>query len=130
TFCITKHSSGQCVAPISVFPYIEDFETSDGSWTSGGFGSDWAWGTPSKAVITGAASGTKCWIIGGLTGNSYTNGEASWLQSPCFDFSTLQYPYISFNVFWETERRFDGANFKYSTDLGFPGQMWDLHLRL
>jgi len=118
TFCITKHSSAQCAAPVSVFPYTEDFETSNGSWTSGGVGSDWAWGAPAKAVITGAASGTNCWITGGLTGNSYTNGEASWLQSPCFDFSTLQYPYLSFNVFWEMERRFDGANLQFSTDLG------------
>jgi gliding motility-associated-like protein len=85
---------------------------------AGGTGSDWAWGSPSKPLISGAASGTKCWITGGLTGSAYSNGEASWLVSPCFDFSTLQYPFISFNVFWETERRFDGANFQYSTDLG------------
>jgi len=26
---------------------------------------------------------------GGLTGSSYNNGENSWLQSPCFDFSAL-----------------------------------------
>ena len=118
TFCITQNSHAQCATPISTFPYTEDFEITNGSWITGGTGSDWAWGSPSKPVITGAASGLKCWITGGLTGSSYTNGEASWLQSPCFDFSALQYPYISFSVFWEMERRFDGANLQYSTDIG------------
>lgn len=111
-------TNAQCSTPISVFPYNEGFETSNGNWTTGGNFSDWAWGTPAKAFINGAASGTKCWIVGGLTGSSYNDAEASWLQSPCFDFTSLQYPYISFAVFWEMERRFDGASFQYSTDLG------------
>ena len=118
TFCISQKSNAQCTTPVSVFPYTEGFEITNGGWTAGGTGSDRAWGTPSKPVITGAATGTKCWIIGGLTGSSYTNGEASWLQSPCFDFTGLQYPFISFNVFWEMEQRFDGAGFQFSTNLG------------
>ncbi|MFZ4058058.1 MAG: gliding motility-associated C-terminal domain-containing protein [Ferruginibacter sp.] len=97
---------------------MEDFESSNGGWTINGVQPDWAWGTPQKAIINTAASGQKCWITGGLTGNSYNGGEASWLQSPCFDFSTLRYPYIRFKVFWETERQFDGANFQLSTDNG------------
>jgi gliding motility-associated-like protein len=101
-----------------VFPYTEGFETTNGSWTTGGSLSDWTWGTPAKTVIDGAATGAKCWIVGGLTGSSYNDAEASWLQSPCFDFTGLQYPYISFSVFWEMEQRFDGAGFQYSTNLG------------
>jgi gliding motility-associated-like protein len=118
TFCITQKSRAQCAAPITVFPYNEGFEATDGGWTTGGTLSDWAWGTPAKTVITAAASGTKCWIVGGLNGNSYNDGEASWLQSPCFDFTGIQFPYISFSVFWEMERRFDGGGFQYSTNLG------------
>lgn len=117
-FCFSQKAIAQCTTPISSFPYTEGFEANNGNFTTGGTASDWAWGTPNKPVITGAATGTKCWIIGGLTGSSYSNGERSWLQSPCFDFTTLQYPHISFNVFWETERQFDGAGFQYSTDLG------------
>ncbi len=117
-FCSIQKSIAQCATPISVFPYTEGFEANNGSWTTGGTASDWAWGTPAKTVITGAATGTKCWIVGGLTGSSYNDGEASWLQSPCFDFTGLQYPYISFAVFWEMERKFDGAGFQYSTNLG------------
>jgi gliding motility-associated-like protein len=117
-FCYAQKAIAQCATPINSFPYTEGFETNNGNWTSGGTGNDWAWGTPAKPVITGAANGTRCWIVGGLTGSSYTDGERSWLQSPCFDFTSLQYPHISFNVFWEMEQRFDGGGFQYSTDLG------------
>lgn len=118
SFFISERSNAQCGTPISVFPYTEGFETTNGSWTSGGTGSDWAWGTPAKSTINAAATGSKCWITGGLTPGPYSNGEASWLQSPCFDLTTVRHPYISFAVFWETERRFDGATLQYSTNLG------------
>ena len=118
TLCLTQKSVAQCATPISIFPYTQGFEVTNGGWTPGGTASDWAWGTPSKPVITGAATGAKCWIVGGLTGNDYNDGEASFLKSPCFNFTAVQYPYISFNVFWETEQRFDGAGFQYSTNLG------------
>lgn len=110
--------SAQCGSPINSFPYTEGFEITNGGWVAGGTGSDWAWGTPSKPVISGAGGGTKCWVIGGLTGSSYTNAEASWIQSPCFDFTSLQYPYIEFKVFWEMEQQFDGGSFQYSLDNG------------
>jgi len=108
----------QCTTYINSFPYLEGFETSNGNWVSGGSGDDWAWGTPAKPVINTAGAGTKCWMIGGLTGGSYTNSEASYLQSPCFDFTLLVHPYISFKVFWEMEYQFDGASLQYSTDDG------------
>ncbi|HMO62350.1 MAG TPA: gliding motility-associated C-terminal domain-containing protein [Ferruginibacter sp.] len=108
----------QCNQPVSSFPYFEDFEASDGGWFAGGTVSDWAWGSPTKDVISAAGSGANCWITGGLTGNYYNNGQASWLQSPCFDFTNLQSPYIRFKVFWETEQGFDGANLQYSVNNG------------
>ncbi len=117
-FCTSQKTNAQCATPISAFPYNEGFETTNGGFTTGGIGSDWIWGTPAKPLITGAATGTGCWVVGGLTGSSYNDGERSWLQSPCFDFTSLQYPHISFNVFWEMEQRFDGGGFQYSTDLG------------
>lgn len=110
--------SAQCATPISSFPYNEDFESTNGGFLPGGSFSDWTWGTPAKAVITGAANGNKCWITGGLTGGAYNNSESSTLTSPCFDFSSLVNPQISFSVFWETEKKFDGANLQYSTDQG------------
>ncbi|MBC7933902.1 MAG: gliding motility-associated C-terminal domain-containing protein [Rhizobacter sp.] len=112
-----------CTGTVSSFPYNEGFETSQGSWIAGGTMSDWAWGAPSKSVITGAGGGNRCWVTGGLSGSSYNNGENSWLMSPCFDFSTLINPGIRFKLFWETEQRFDGAGFQYTMD---GGNTWNL----
>lgn len=109
------HLFPQC---ISSFPYFEDFETNNGNWISGGTGNDWAWGQVSKSVISQAASGSNCWVQGGLVNSFYNLGERSYLQSPCFDFSTLQYPYISFQIFWESERTYDGSNLQYSINGG------------
>lgn len=118
-FCIgTLNCWAQCATAINLFPYNEGFELTNGGWVSGGTGNDWAWGIPSKPVISSAGSGTKCWVVGGLTAGAYTDGTSSWLQSPCFDMSGLSYPYISFKVFWEMEQRFDGASFQYSLDNG------------
>lgn len=111
-------SYAQCTSPISTFPYQEDFETSNGGWTAGGAGNDWAWGAPSKPLISSAGSGSKCWITGGLTTSFYGLGQKSWIQSPCFNFSNLNFPYLTFKVFWETEKQYDGANLQYSTDGG------------
>ena len=117
-FAFALSASAQCTGNVSVFPYHEGFENGDGNWTHGGTASDWVLGTPTKPVISGAAAGTQCWITGGLSGSSYNNGENSWLQSPCFDFTSLVNPQISFSVFWETEKKYDGANMEYSTDAG------------
>lgn len=119
---LSKLSFAQpCPGAIASFPFNETFEASNGNWVPGGAAPDWAWGTPTKPVINAAGEGTKCWITGGLTNSSYNNGENSWLQSPCFDFTTLVHPRISFKIFWETEKKFDGASFQYSTD----GTVWN-----
>ena len=110
--------AAQCITPISVFPFSEGFETSDGNWTIGGSASSWAWGSPAKPVINTAGGGSKCWTTGSLNNGFYNSGESSWLQSPCFDFTNLAFPYISVKIWWETERGFDGSNLQFSTDNG------------
>lgn len=118
-FSLFYHNTvAQCTTTINTFPYLENFESGNGSFTSGGISSSWQWGTIAKPVITGAASGSKGWTTGGLTGSRYNNGEDSWLMSPCFNLTNLTNPQISFKVFWETERRFDGAMIEYSTNSG------------
>jgi len=111
-------ASAQCGAPITTFPYHEDFENSPGGWVSGGNASDWAWGMPNKPTINMAGSGLNCWVTGGLTGSFYGLGQRSFVESPCFDFALLPKPYIRFKIWWESEQRFDGANFQYSLDNG------------
>jgi gliding motility-associated-like protein len=111
-------AESQCIATINQFPYREGFENNDGGWVAEGVGSDWAWGSPAKSIITSAASGNKCWITGGLISGPYNSGEASWLKSPCFDFSQLSLPKISMKIFWDTEQQYDGASLQYSFDGG------------
>lgn len=113
-----KRSAAQCTQTISSFPYSESFETGNGGWVPGGTASDWSWGTPLKTVINSAGSGSKCWVNGTLTQSSYTNNQNSTLTSPCFNFSTLTQPYIKMKIFWETEKKYDGATFQYSIDGG------------
>ncbi|CAN5285894.1 hypothetical protein BH11BAC6_BH11BAC6_06440 [soil metagenome] len=121
-FVVAFHNSfAQYSSPLSVFPYHEDFELDRDNWFPGGVSPDWAWGTPAKQVIDAAGNGSKCWITGGLSGSSYNAAEYSWLQSPCFDFSALDYPYITFKIFWETEWKYDGASMEYSLD---GGNIW------
>jgi gliding motility-associated-like protein len=107
----------QCGVPISSFPYEEGFEAAP-AWTAGGQFSDWAWGTPAKPIINTPGGGQNSWVVGGLVGQSYNDGQQSWLESPCFDLSGLAYPWISFKIFWETERLYDGLGFQYSLDEG------------
>jgi gliding motility-associated-like protein len=116
-YAVTAYS--QC---INTFPYTEDFEATNGNWVSGGSGNDWAWGAVSKNVIAQAAGGANCWVTGGLTNSFYNLGEQSYVQSPCFDFSTLTQPYIRFKILWETENGYDGAGFQYSIDGGTTWQ--------
>lgn len=108
----------QCSSSINTYPYTQDFEASNGGWFSGGTNSSWAWGIVRKNVITQAASGTNCWVTGGLADSQYNNGEYSYIQSPCFDLSSLTNPYLSVKIFWETENRYDGASMQYSIDSG------------
>lgn len=113
----TIRMTAQCGTVISTFPYNEGFEAGP-AWTSGGTNSDWAWGSPSHPTISSAGGGTKCWTTGGLSGSFYNYSESSWLMSPCFDFSILNYPWISFKMFWEDEYKYDGMTFQYSLNGG------------
>jgi hypothetical protein len=115
----TEKTCAQCVGlPISTFPYLEDFESGPNGWASGGLDPDWAWGTPAKAVINSAGTGTKCWISGGLTASFYNLGQRSFVESPCFNFTNLEHPYIRLKVWWDTEFQYDGANLQYTINDG------------
>jgi len=103
---------------VNTYPYFENFETNNGGWLPGGNLSTWAYGTPAKTVIQGASSGTKAYVTGGLGTGTYNNNEDSFILGPCFDFSTLQNPWISLRIWWHAETVWDGSNVQYSTDFG------------
>ena len=108
----------QCATTINTFPYNEGFETSTGGWVSGGIADDWAWGNPNKLYIQNAGGGSKCFVTGGLNGSTYNLGERSYVTSPCFNFTNLINPHVSFKIYWESEYNFDGTTFQYSTNNG------------
>ena len=102
---------------VSTYPYVEDFELGPGAWFATGTNSTWAWGTPNKTVIQGAASGTKAWTTGGLTGD-YLDDEQSFLEGPCFDLSVVNSPWVGTDVWWNAEFSWDGAALQASVDGG------------
>ena len=113
---------------ITVYPHVDDFEAAPtwtaftaptSTWTS----SDWAWGHPNHAyVIQSAGSGTNCWCVGKLTGAFYNFWQQSYVQSPCFNFTNLQYPHVKFKLFYDSEYKYDGANLQSSIDGGTTWQ--------
>ncbi len=106
------------IPSVSTFPYIEDFELGNGGWLPGGVNGTWAYGTPAKPTIIGAASGTKAYVTGGLGTGSYSNNDQSFVLGPCFNLSTLQNPWMSMKAWWFSEFSWDGTNVQYTTNFG------------
>ncbi len=110
-------------AIISSFPYLENFESSDGGWYTGGKNSSWQYGTPSSPKISGAASGSKAWKTS-LTGG-YNDLEYSYLYSPCFNVTGMTNPTLSMSIALDLEdcgnTQCDAAWVEYSAD----GKIWN-----
>ncbi|BAO77699.1 T9SS type A sorting domain-containing protein [Winogradskyella sp. PG-2] len=110
-------------AQITSYPYIEDFETGAGGWTSEGVNSSWQLGTPSFGSFNSAASGLNAWVTN-LTG-FYNSDENSALVSPEFDLSSLINPVVNFSLIWQTycfNGVCDGAVLQSSIDNGLTWQ--------
>ncbi len=106
---------------ISSFPYFEDFEASNGGFSTQWISdlqpsTSWQWGQPNAAIINHASSGNNCWVTN-LSGN-YSSPEDSYILSPCFDFSTLTLPIIDFDIWYETAVA-DFIQLEYSIDSSY-----------
>lgn len=109
---------------ISTFPYYEDFETGQNGWTiNNGPVGTWAFGTPAKTTINSAASGSNAFVTGGLGTGTYLNGDNSYVEGPCFDFTNVCDPVVSLNVWWNAEFSWDGMNIFTSIDGGTTWQL-------
>jgi hypothetical protein len=108
-------------AQINTFPYFEDFESGQGGWVASGIDVSWSFGTPAKAIIQGAASGSNAWVNGGLRA-TYPNDEISQMLGPVFNFSGLSAPRISLKIWWQTEFSWDGAVLQSSINNGTSWQ--------
>ncbi|NTS39715.1 S8 family serine peptidase [Flavisolibacter sp. BT320] len=108
---------------VTSFPYLENFESSNGYFYAEGNRSSWAWGTPNSRRIKGAASRTKAWKTN-LEG-TYTERELSYLYSPCFNLAGMSKPTLSFSVALDIEdcgtALCDAAWVEYSSD----GLTWE-----
>ncbi len=110
---------------ISSYPYLQNFESTNGACYTNGRLSTWQYGTPSSTVINRAASGTKAWKTN-INGN-YEDEEESYFYTPCFNVSGLTNPTLSFSVAMDLEQcpvnqggPCDQAWIEYSTD----GKVW------
>ncbi|MFH1321854.1 MAG: CARDB domain-containing protein [Bacteroidota bacterium] len=104
------------------FPYLEDFESGQGGWSSGGISPTWAFGTPAKNTINSAGSGVNSWVTGGLSTGLHNSNESSYAIGPCFDFSALGNPVIRLNIWWNSESSWDGTVLQSSIDYGATWQ--------
>lgn len=101
--------------------YVQLFETWGGGWEVSGENPSWEYGKPDKQEIPNAASGEFAWVTS-LAG-SYNTSEASFLTSPCFDFSELDTdPVIAFSINLDMQQDFDGVWLETSVD---GGQNWE-----
>lgn len=109
-------------AQITSFPYTEDFESGPGGWASGtsNFVDSWILGTPNYNVINQAApGGTMSWYT---DTTDFETSEYSHVISPEFDFSGLNYPIISLDIWWDLVTDVDGAVLQSSTNGGSSWQ--------
>ncbi|HRW62068.1 MAG TPA: T9SS type A sorting domain-containing protein, partial [Bacteroidales bacterium] len=98
--------------------YFEDFEapTNITGWAVDILNSSenysWQWGIPSGEKIDTAASGLNAYVTN-LDGN-YSNNEISYVSSPCFDFTQMEKPMLSFDFISDLELNKDGVILEYS----------------
>lgn len=104
---------------VNSYPYLQEFETSDGGFYSTGKNSTWEWGQPAGITISKAPNGSKIWATN-LSGNYFDN-ESSYLVTPCFDLTGLMRPVFSFSHIYEVEQDYDYSWVEYSTD----GKIWN-----
>lgn len=100
--------------PYLDLPYSQNFtpadtlnkNSGDGFWFGGGENNTWKYST---------IDGKKYWATNGES--DYVAGDSAWLESPCFNFSNVQKPMISFNLS-AVAASTDGLALYYSTDNG------------
>ena len=104
---------------ITSLPYTQNFEGGAASWTTAVIGTglnNWVLGTPAKAVLAGAYSGTQAWVTN-LTA-SYDNNHDAAVVSPQMDFTTVTNPVLRFYHKFAVEAGWEGFVVETSIDGG------------
>lgn len=114
--------------PTYVAPYTATFEQDSGFWEARGASVSWQCGIP--VGIPNATPTNKVWKT--KLNGSYNANEISYIESPCFDMSNIDFPMISFDIWHELEHNKDGLALLYSTNygnswdtLGKQGDLWN-----
>jgi hypothetical protein len=105
-----------CSNYFNSYPYLEGFEDGANGWSTGGTDPSWELGTPSNIIISSASSGENAWVTD-LDGD-HNNNEASYIESPCFNFSQLSTPTIDLDIWYNTDGNNDGAALLATKDGG------------
>lgn len=95
--------------------YVEDFESSNGGWTTSAISSPapWQWGISSGLDLTGCL-GTRGWATN-LSG-TYNNSALEYLESPVINVTNPQEVQLRISI--DTENSWDGVNLWVSADGG------------
>ena len=108
--------AAQCMSPITAFLYLEDFENA-AAWTAGGTSSGLGLGRSAHPSINTAGGGMNSWCRR-LTGAFTTSARCPGWKAPASTWSGMDHQPVSFQLFWEVERQYDGLGLQVSTDGG------------
>ncbi|HLO58356.1 MAG TPA: tandem-95 repeat protein [Bacteroidales bacterium] len=113
---------------LSNLGYFENFDNNPIEWESGKKTypvNSWKLGTPVRSVngFTGAFSGNNCWFTNITTTTTPAPSEISWVTSPCFDFTGIDNPMLSLEIWRLFNSNRDGANIVATSD---SGKTWNL----
>ncbi|MDD2477234.1 MAG: T9SS type A sorting domain-containing protein, partial [Dysgonamonadaceae bacterium] len=105
---------------IAAADYLESFETGDGGWIAYGTNSTLDLAMPANTLINSAGDGDYAWVTN-ATGFNHPS-EVSYLESPCFDFTSLSNPKIKAMIQYETTQMLANFSLEYTIDNGIQ---WD-----
>lgn len=118
--CGTNDSVRLVISPrIQPYPtaYSQDFESANDDWNQSVHGTDslWQWGVANGDWIStvGDTKHNKLWVT--ALDTFYPPGAASWVYSPCFDFSNSLRPMIKMDFMADIYDS-DGAVLEYYVD--------------
>jgi hypothetical protein len=101
---------------------VEDFEATNGGYTTGGTANCWEWGIPNYPEGPATAhSGNNCWATG-LTG-PFLNSSQCYLQTTPIALSSGNAFFSFYHWYDFGPSNWDGGNLKISTD---NGSTWEL----
>lgn len=93
--------------------FLENFEVTNGRFTSEPAINAWEWGTPSLVGPPNAHSGAKC--FGTNIDGNYAN-NANWKLNSFWYVATKDTPVLGFYHWYRFQTRYDGGNVKFSKD--------------